>query len=131
MSTESELLQRVPDGLFIGGEWRPAEGGRTLDVFDPDLDDDGEANDVDLDIDAGRRVAVVGETGSGKSTVAKLLTRLMDPVEGAVLLDGIDVRRIQQVSLRRSVVLVGLCTPASRQAARSQNSERTAKNARK
>ena len=35
MSTESELLQRVPDGLFIGGEWRPAEGGRTLDVFDP------------------------------------------------------------------------------------------------
>src|SRR5690606_18748364 len=35
MSTESELLQRVPDGLFIGGEWRSAEGGRTLDVFDP------------------------------------------------------------------------------------------------
>src|SRR5690606_28315481 len=35
MSTETELLQRVPDGLFIGGEWRPAEGGRTLDVFDP------------------------------------------------------------------------------------------------
>jgi ATP-binding cassette subfamily B protein len=62
--------------------------------------------DVDLDIAAGRRVAVVGETGSGKSTVAKLLTRLMDPVDGAVLLDGIDVRRIQQESLRRSVVLV-------------------------
>ena len=62
--------------------------------------------DVDLDIDAGRRVAVVGETGSGKSTVAKLLTRLMDPLEGAVLLDGVDVRRIRQESLRRSVVLV-------------------------
>ena len=62
--------------------------------------------DVDLDIDAGRRVAVVGATGSGKSTVAKLLTRLMDPVEGAVLLDGLDVREIQQSSLRRSVVLV-------------------------
>ena len=62
--------------------------------------------DIDLDIAAGRRVAVVGETGSGKSTVAKLLTRLMDPVEGAVLLDGIDVRRIGQASLRRSVVLV-------------------------
>ena len=51
-------------------------------------------HDVDLDIDAGRRVAVVGETGSGKSTVAKLLTRLMDPVAGAVLLDGVDVRQI-------------------------------------
>ncbi len=63
-------------------------------------------HDIDLDIDSGRRVAVVGETGSGKSTVAKLLTRLMDPVEGAVLLDGVDVRRIAQSSLRRSVVLV-------------------------
>lgn len=62
--------------------------------------------DVDLDIAAGRRVAVVGETGSGKSTVAKLLTRLMDPVAGGVLLDGLDVREIQQASLRRSVVLV-------------------------
>jgi ATP-binding cassette subfamily B protein len=62
--------------------------------------------DIDLDIDSGRRVAVVGETGSGKSTVAKLLTRLMDPVDGAVLLDGVDVRRIAQSSLRRSVVLV-------------------------
>ncbi len=62
--------------------------------------------DIDLDIAAGRRVAVVGETGSGKSTIAKLLTRLMDPVGGAVLLDGIDVRRISQAALRRSVVLV-------------------------
>jgi ATP-binding cassette subfamily B protein len=62
--------------------------------------------DIDLSIEAGRRVAVVGETGSGKSTVAKLLTRLMDPGEGAVLLDGVDVRRIAQASLRRSVVLV-------------------------
>ena len=62
--------------------------------------------DLDLDIDAGRRVAVVGETGSGKSTVAKLLTRLMDPVAGAVLLDGLDVRSIRQESLRQSVVLV-------------------------
>ena len=62
--------------------------------------------DVDLEIAAGRRVAIVGETGSGKSTFAKLLTRLMDPARGAVLLDGIDVRRIGQASLRRSVVLV-------------------------
>jgi ABC-type multidrug transport system fused ATPase/permease subunit len=62
--------------------------------------------DVTLRIDAGRRVAIVGETGSGKSTFAKLLTRLMDPSGGTVLLDGIDVRRIGQASLRRSVVLV-------------------------
>lgn len=62
--------------------------------------------DVSLHLDAGTRVAIVGETGSGKSTIAKLLTRLMDPSRGAVLLDGIDVREIAEASLRRSVVLV-------------------------
>ena len=62
--------------------------------------------DIDLDIEAGTRLAVVGETGSGKSTIAKLLTRLMDPTTGAVLLDGIDLREVRQASLRRSVVLV-------------------------
>lgn len=61
---------------------------------------------VDLAIEAGRRVAVVGETGSGKSTIAKLLTRLMDPTEGRITLDGTDLRDVRQDSLRRSVVLV-------------------------
>ncbi|WP_299057627.1 ABC transporter ATP-binding protein [uncultured Nocardioides sp.] len=62
--------------------------------------------DVDLVLAAGTRLAVVGETGSGKSTFAKLLTRLMDPAEGAVLLDGVDLRGVDQRSLRSSVVLV-------------------------
>ncbi|MDT0201283.1 ABC transporter ATP-binding protein [Nocardioides sp. AE5] len=61
---------------------------------------------VDLRIEAGARVAIVGETGSGKSTFAKLLTRLMDPTYGEVLLDGVDLRDIRQSSLRSSVVLV-------------------------
>ncbi len=62
--------------------------------------------DVTLDIAAGTRVAIVGETGSGKSTFAKLLTRLMDPSQGRVLLDGVDVSTIAHTSLRRGVVLV-------------------------
>ncbi len=62
--------------------------------------------EVTLDIAAGSRVAIVGETGSGKSTFAKLLTRLMDPSHGTVLLDGIDLREVAYDSLRSGVVLV-------------------------
>ena len=55
---------------------------------------------------SGSRVAVVGETGSGKTTFAKLLTRLMDPTSGTVLLDGVDIASVEFASLRRRVVLV-------------------------
>ena len=63
-------------------------------------------HDIDLDIEPGTRVAVVGETGSGKTTFAKLLTRLMDPTSGAVRLDGVDLREVPFASLRERVVLV-------------------------
>jgi ATP-binding cassette, subfamily B, bacterial len=53
-----------------------------------------------------RRVAVVGETGSGKTTFAKLLTRLMDPAEGRVLVNGVDLREIPFAQLRRRIVMV-------------------------
>jgi putative ABC transport system ATP-binding protein len=62
--------------------------------------------DVNLTIPPRTRVAVVGETGSGKTTLAKLLTRLMDPTTGRVLLDGVDLRRIRFSSLRERVVMV-------------------------
>jgi len=62
--------------------------------------------DVDLRIEPGTRVAVVGETGSGKTTFAKILTRLMDPVAGEVRLAGHDLRTVTFDSLRRRVVLV-------------------------
>jgi ABC-type multidrug transport system fused ATPase/permease subunit len=62
--------------------------------------------DVDEEIAAGTRVAVVGETGSGKTTFAKVLTRLMDPTAGVVRLAGHDLRQVDFTSLRRRVVLV-------------------------
>ena len=61
---------------------------------------------VDVQIPPRSRIAVVGETGSGKTTFAKLLTRLMDPVEGTVLIDGVDLRHIRFDSLRDRVVMV-------------------------
>jgi putative ABC transport system ATP-binding protein len=63
-------------------------------------------DDVDVAIAPGTRVAVVGETGSGKTTFVKLLTRLMDPARGTVRLDGVDLREVAFTSLRGRVVMV-------------------------
>ena len=61
---------------------------------------------VDLALPPRTKVAVVGATGSGKTTIAKLATRLMDPTDGTVLLDGTDVRTIRAASLRQRIVMV-------------------------
>ncbi|GAA2585327.1 ABC transporter ATP-binding protein [Winogradskya consettensis] len=63
-------------------------------------------SDVDLEIAARTKVAVVGETGSGKTTFAKLLTRLMDPAGGEVLLGGTPLTTVRFDSLRSRVVMV-------------------------
>ncbi len=63
-------------------------------------------DDVDVEVAPRQRVAVVGETGSGKTTFAKLLTRLMDPVDGRVLLEGADLREVGFADLRRHVLMV-------------------------
>ncbi|WP_405750246.1 ABC transporter ATP-binding protein/permease [Streptomyces sp. NBC_00012] len=60
----------------------------------------------DLTIPAGQTVAVVGSTGAGKSTLAKLLARFYDPTDGRVLLDGTDLRDLAVPELRRGVVMV-------------------------
>lgn len=62
--------------------------------------------DVDVTIEPRQRVAVVGETGSGKTTFAKLLTRLMDPRDGTVSLGGTDISTVAFDELRRHVLMV-------------------------
>ncbi|MEU9385409.1 ABC transporter ATP-binding protein, partial [Streptomyces sp. NPDC048279] len=59
-----------------------------------------------LTLPAGQTVAVVGSTGAGKSTLAKLLARFYDPTDGRVLLDGVDLRELSVPELRRGVVMV-------------------------
>ncbi|MFF3534890.1 ABC transporter ATP-binding protein [Streptomyces sp. NPDC002466] len=79
--------------VFDGVSFAYRTGGEVLPRFD-------------LKIPAGQTVAVVGSTGAGKSTLAKLLARFYDPTEGRVLLDGTDLRDLAVPELRRGVVMV-------------------------
>ena len=63
-------------------------------------------NDVSFDVPAGKTVAVVGPTGGGKTTVARLLFRFYDPQAGAVTIDGQDLRDVTQASLRNAIGVV-------------------------
>jgi ABC-type multidrug transport system fused ATPase/permease subunit len=63
-------------------------------------------HDLDLDVPAGTTVALVGHTGAGKSTIAKLLARFYDPREGRITIDGHDLRDVTQSSLRRQLGIV-------------------------
>jgi ATP-binding cassette, subfamily B, multidrug efflux pump len=63
-------------------------------------------NGIDLQVEQGQTVALVGETGAGKTTIVKLLTRFHDPTSGRVCVDGIDLRSVTQTSLRRQMGMV-------------------------
>lgn len=61
---------------------------------------------LDLTVPAGQSVALVGATGAGKTTLAKLISRFYDPTAGRVLLDGVDLRELDEPTLRSAVVMV-------------------------
>ncbi|MEU9271246.1 ABC transporter ATP-binding protein [Streptomyces sp. NPDC048251] len=88
---EGELPGR--EVVFDGVSFGYRTGGEILPRFD-------------LTLPAGQTVAVVGSTGAGKSTLAKLLARFYDPSAGRVLLDGVDLRELAVPELRRGVVMV-------------------------
>ncbi|MFE5119158.1 ABC transporter ATP-binding protein [Streptomyces sp. NPDC056669] len=79
--------------VFDGVRFAYRTGGEVLPRFD-------------LTLPAGQTLAVVGATGAGKSTLAKLLARFYDPSDGRVLLDGVDLRDLAMPELRRGVVMV-------------------------
>lgn len=91
--TPTDLWQAKGEVRFDGVEFAYKEGRVILPRFD-------------LDIPAGQVIALVGSTGAGKSTLAKLLSRFYDPTEGSVLLDGIDLRQLHPKDLRRAIVMV-------------------------
>ena len=63
-------------------------------------------HELTLEIPAGQTVALVGSTGAGKTTIAKLISRFYDPTAGAVLLDGVDLRAVAEPQLRNAVVMI-------------------------
>jgi ABC-type multidrug transport system fused ATPase/permease subunit len=104
-----ELLDREPRLTAPpGAPPLPAGGGRVELRGVTFAYDGGEPvlRHVDLDVEAGRRVALVGPTGSGKTTLVMLIPRLYDVDQGSVLVDGVDVRDVDPSSLRREVAVV-------------------------
>jgi putative ABC transport system ATP-binding protein len=115
--TATAGLRRVLDVLDTPADVvDPGANGRALPAGPAALSVDGVdfgypggplvLRDVTLNLVAGRRYALVGETGSGKTTLAKLFGRLMDPTRGSVAINGVPLPEISFAALRDSVVLV-------------------------
>jgi ABC-type multidrug transport system fused ATPase/permease subunit len=97
-------VRDAPDAV----ELKPIEGEVEFRAVDFNyLDDDTPVlNGINLKVEPGQTVALVGKTGAGKSTMIKLLSRFHDPTEGLVLVDGVDLRTVTQDSLRRQMGIV-------------------------
>ena len=116
-----DLLDTEPDMVDAPGRDRPRHAarrdrdgrrlvllrrGRAESGSDKASRSSGRCEDVDLHVPPGQTLALVGATGAGKSTFAKLVARFYDPQEGRVLVDGHDLRGVQQRALRRQLGIV-------------------------
>ncbi|GAA2072286.1 ABC transporter ATP-binding protein [Pseudolysinimonas kribbensis] len=96
----------VPDPGHPVDLWKASGGVDFDDVRFAYRDDRVVLPDFELHIPPGQTVALVGSTGAGKSTLAKLIARFYDPTVGAVRLDGVDLRDLHPKDLRRAIVMV-------------------------
>jgi ABC-type multidrug transport system fused ATPase/permease subunit len=104
-----EILDRQPRITAAPGAPELPPGGGRVELRGVTFGYDGGEpvlRDIDLDVEPGRTVALVGPTGSGKTTLVMLIPRLYDVDAGAVLVDGVDVRSVDPASLRREVAVV-------------------------
>jgi ABC-type multidrug transport system fused ATPase/permease subunit len=109
-------LDKITDVLDEKPEVRDRPGVRDLPEIEGDVRFEGVRfsygrgeevlHAIDLDVPAGTTVALVGHTGAGKSTIAKLLARFYDPTHGRITIDGHDLRDVTQASLRRQLGVV-------------------------
>jgi len=102
-------VQDAPDAIqlpIIQGEVRFEEVSFYYSDEDPDQVEQLVLKHIDMHIPAGQTVALVGETGAGKSTLIQLIARFHDPTQGRVLIDGYDLRRVSQNSLRSQMGIV-------------------------
>jgi ATP-binding cassette subfamily B protein len=102
-------IPNAPDAIFLKHPRGRIEFHNVYFSYSPDKvksDQDYILKDITLHIDAGQSVALVGSTGSGKTTMINLLSRFYDIQRGRILLDGYDVRKLDKYSLRQSMAVV-------------------------
>jgi ABC-type multidrug transport system fused ATPase/permease subunit len=105
---EEPSVPEPPDPLSLPNQPDGAGPGRQLELASVRFGyrDAVVLPGLDLTIPAGQTVALVGVTGAGKTTIARLLARFYDPGEGRVLLDGLDLRDLADADLRRELILI-------------------------
>jgi ABC-type multidrug transport system fused ATPase/permease subunit len=104
-----EILDREPEMTSPAGAPPLPEGGGRVSLERVTLRYDGAEpalTEIDLEVQPGRTVALVGPTASGKTSLVALLARLYDPSEGRVMIDGADIREVDLTSLRSEIAFV-------------------------
>ncbi len=104
--TQSGVRRGGKDGPLAPPDGAPSDGAPSEAHLDTVLESDAVLQDVSFRLEPGHVLGLLGRTGSGKTTIARLLFRLYDPTAGAVRLSGVDLRRLHLAHLRARVTMV-------------------------